>query len=1233
MYLKSIEVQGFKSFANKILFEFHNGITGIVGPNGSGKSNVADAVRWVLGEQRAKQLRGGNMQDVIFSGTENRKPLSYASVAITLDNSDHQLAIDFEEVTVARKIYRSGESEYLINGSPCRLKDVNELFYDTGIGKEGYSIIGQGQIDKILSGKPEERRELFDEAAGIVKFKKRKNMSVKKLEEERQNLVRVNDILAELEKQIGPLEKQSEVAREYLKKKESLKTYDINLFLLETERLKKEIAGVAEKLMNATKELAEATTRYENTKTEYEAIELKTDEIDAAMEKAKRQLNETTLLKQQLEGQIEVLKEQINTARMNDEHIEQRSKTIYNEMSEREKNLSAMGKDKFQIQEKLSEQEEQEKAAQQQLLKIQTKSAELTGAIDENQNQIMEILNNRTATKVKKQRYDSMMEQIQVRRSEMHQKLIAVESEASEHDELIAKFEAELQEIAQTISGYVTENKTYEEKIAALQQAIAKKNEQLRIGQTAFHREQSRLESLKNITERYDGYGNSIRKVMEKKEQEKGLLGVRIGQTAFHREQSRLESLKNITERYDGYGNSIRKVMEKKEQEKGLLGVVADLIKVDKAYEIAVETALGGSIQNIVTDNEETAKRMITFLKQNKFGRATFLPLTSINGTAGIRQNEALQEEGVIGLANTLVKVEEIYRGLADHLLGRTVVVKHIDHGVALAKKYKQTLRIVTLEGELINPGGAMTGGAFRNSSNLLSRRREIEEFEKTVEKLKSEMEQMEQEVEHEKEVRADYYSKIEVIKQQLQKAYVIQNTAKMNAEQVKAKKADAKAVSSKIHEEGAELERQIKEIRENHASIQVELETSEKLEQELTEQIASYQKELDQERERESKQLLESEKVHLAYAAMEQKYQFLLENEQRIQEEITKFNEELSALRANKGDASEEIRKKETQIEDIRLTIVNSKELFEEIQKEIASYSSQKEELTKKHKAFLAEREALSKHMSDLDKEAFRLNSQKEAFEQASEKQINYMWEEYELTYNMALKIKDENLTDLTFIKKQIQALKNEIRLLGNVNVNAIEDFKEVSERYAFLKNQHDDLIEAEATLKQIIEELDAAMRKQFRERFAEICVEFDKVFKQLFGGGKGTLELQEEEDILEAGIRIIAQPPGKKLQNMMQLSGGEKALTAISLLFAIQNLKPSPFCLLDEIEAALDDSNVDRYARYLHKLTKNTQFIVITHRRGTMTAADRLYGITMQEKGVSTLVSVDLLDKELTN
>ncbi len=1186
MYLKSIEVQGFKSFANKIVFEFHNGITGIVGPNGSGKSNVADAVRWVLGEQSAKQLRGGNMQDVIFSGTENRKPLSYASVAITLDNSDHQLPIDYKEVTIARKLYRSGESEYLINGSTCRLKDVNELFYDTGIGKEGYSIIGQGQIDKILSGKPEERRELFDEAAGIVKFKRRKNMSVKKLEEERQNLLRVTDILSELEKQLGPLEKQSEVAKEYLKKKEALKKYDINMFLLETLRLKQEISVVDEKLQNAQQELQETSAKYEDTKTEYEVIELQIDEIDSVLEKARRQLNETTLLKQQLVGQIELLKEQINTARMNDEHLEQRSKAIYGELSEKEAQLAQLEKDKEDIQTEITRKKEEEKEAQNKLISLQTTIAELSAAVESGKNQIIELLGNRSSTKAKIQKYDTMMEQIEVRKSEMYQKLIAIKSDSDEQEELLAQYEGDLKDISSTILGYVKENEGYESKISKLQVEISKKTEQLRNEQTAFHRESSRLESLKNLTERYDGYGNSI-----------------------------------------------RKVMEMKNREPGLLGVVADIIKVDKDYEIAIETALGGSIQNIVTDNENTAKRMIQYLKQNKFGRATFLPLTGINGTAGIKQAEALKEKGVIGLAHTLVNVEEKYVGLAAHLLGRTIVVKHIDDGISLAKKYNQSLRIVTLEGELINPGGAMTGGAFKNSSNLLSRRREIEELEKTVHILKQELQSLEKQLEECKQKRAECYNKIEEVKERLQQAYVIQNTAKMNLEQVKAKKAEAKETEAKIYTERAELDEQVQEIQQNHESIQVELKVSEQMEQDFTRQVEGQQKALEEAREKEVTQLQMTEQVHLSYAALEQKFLFMVQNEMRIKEEMQKLDEELSTLSENKGDAAEEIQKKESQIADIHQTIENSKELFEEIQAEIQKQEAEKESLNKKHKTFFSKREELSKHMSDLDKETFRLTSKKESYEEASEKQISYMWDEYELTYNMALEIRDETLTDLAFMKKQITSLKNEIRSLGSVNVNAIEDHKNVSERYDFLKVQHSDLIEAEATLVKIIEELDTAMRKQFKERFEEISVEFDKVFKQLFGGGKATLELMEDEDILEAGIRIIAQPPGKKLQNMMQLSGGEKALTAISLLFAIQNLKPSPFCLLDEIEAALDDSNVDRYAKYLHKLTKHTQFIVITHRRGTMTAADRLYGITMQEKGVSTLVSVDLLEKDLDN
>ena len=1184
MYLKSIEVQGFKSFAHKIKFEFHNGITGIVGPNGSGKSNVADAVRWVLGEQRIKQLRGGSMQDVIFSGTENRKPLSYASVAITLDNSEHDLAIDYEEVTIARKLYRSGESEYLINGSTCRLKDVNELFYDTGIGKEGYSIIGQGQIDKILSGKPEERRELFDEAAGIVKFKRRKNMSVKKLEEEQQNLLRVKDILAELEKQVEPLERQADKAREYLKKKEELKIYDINMFLLETARIQEQIKGIEERLGGTTEELEEAGKQYGNMKKEYESVEEQVDGIDASVERAKGQLNETTMLKQQLENQIALLKEQIHSAHMNDEHFDQRARTIHSEINDRERQLEELLKEQKQLKGELGSHRAEETAAKGALIEVQTRIASLSDAVEKGKSDIMDLLNSRASTKAKIQKYDTMLEQIQVRKKQLGQRIDEAKDQEKTQGELVEGYCSELREISRQIIRLTDENASYEEKIKKIQGILAKQTEQFRIGQTTYHREQSRLESLKNITERYDGYGSSI-----------------------------------------------RKVMDRREKEKGLLGVVADIVKVDKEYEIAIETALGGNIQNIVTSDEDTAKRMIAFLKQNKFGRATFLPLTGIKSYGGLQRPEALKEPGVLSTADKLVKVEERYKELAAHLLGRTLVVDHIDHGIAIARKYKQSIRIVTLEGELINPGGSMTGGAFKNSSNLLSRRREIEEFEKTVKQLKKEMDELEEESEKLRKERAGYYEETARITEELQKAYVIQNTAKMNLDQAASKVKASKNIAEDMKQESEELDRQITDIIDNQESINVELDTSQRLEEELNEQIKEAQEELDKEREAESEKQKISEEVHLACASLEQKDAFVTENVVRIREEIAKFSEELDSLEKSKGGTSKEIEEKEKQITELRETIENSKDLFTEIQEEIEKFKREREELNQRHKAFLQRREELSKHMAELDKEVFRLESQKTSYEEASEKQINYMWEEYELTYNRALELRNQNLTDLSKMRKRIQELKGEIKGLGDVNVNAIEDFKNLSQRYEFLKGQHDDLTRAEETLLQIIEELDEAMRKQFAEQFARISGEFDAVFKELFGGGKGTLELMEDEDILEAGIRIIAQPPGKKLQNMMQLSGGEKALTAISLLFAIQNLKPSPFCLLDEIEAALDDNNVVRFARYLHKLTENTQFIVITHRRGTMTAADRLYGITMQEKGVSTLVSVSLLEDEL--
>ena len=1184
MYLKTIEVQGFKSFAHKIVFDFHQGITGIVGPNGSGKSNVADAVRWVLGEQRVRQLRGGSMQDVIFSGTENRKPLSYAYVAITLDNSDHQLAVDYEEVTIARKLYRSGESEYLINGSACRLKDVNELFYDTGIGKEGYSIIGQGQIDRILSGKPEERRELFDEAAGIVKFKRRKNLSLKKLEDERQNLLRVNDILAELEKQREPLARQAETARTYLKKKEELKTYDINMFLLETARLKDQIKDMEEKLSVTGEELRTASEDYEKMKAEYDAVEEQMDGIDDSIESYKAKLNETNLLKQQLENQIALLKEQIHSAHMTDEHFAQRSDAIREGIQSRRKQLEDLGEEKRQIRERLDEKGGQEAKLKDQLIDTQSRIASASADGEQYKNEIIELLNNRASTRAKIQRYDTMMEQIQVRKSEMHRQFLNSQSEADAERKNQGRYEQELEEISADIGRFTEKSKSCENAIARIQQEIQQKTEEFRHSQTAFHREESRLESLKNITERYDGYGNSIRRVME------------------HRKT-----------------------------EKGILGVVADIIKVDQEYETAIETALGGSIQNIVTDTEDTAKRMIAFLKRNRYGRATFLPLTSVGSRSGFSRKEVLNEPGVIGVADTLVNVEEAYRGLASSLLGRTVVVDHIDHGIAIARKYRQSLRLVTIEGELLNPGGSMTGGAFKNSSNLLSRRREIEELTASVSRWKQKMEETEAEADRLRKQRTEFYASLDEIGKKLREAYVLQNTAKMNLEQAMTRIARSLETAERIRNEGEELDRQITDISDNQESIALELDTSESLEKELTQKVSAVQKELDELRVLEGEQQKLAEEAHLAYAGLEQQFLFAEENAARLEEEMKQYREELEELESGKDTASREIREKEEQIREIRLTIENSAELFEEIQAEIDKSVKERDDLNRQHRAFLEKRENLSRHMADLDKEIFRLESRKEGCEEAVDKQINYMWEEYELTYSHALSLRSENLTDLAAMKKRIQALKNEIKDLGSVNVNAIEDFKSLSERYEFLKAQHDDLVEAEETLVKIIQELDEAMRRQFTEQFDKIAREFDHVFKELFGGGKGTLELMEDEDVLEAGIRIIAQPPGKKLQNMMQLSGGEKALTAISLLFAIQNLKPSPFCLLDEIEAALDDSNVGRFANYLHKLTKNTQFIVITHRRGTMTAADRLYGITMQEKGVSALVSVSLLEEEL--
>ena len=1186
MYLKNIEVQGFKSFANKINFEFHNGITGIVGPNGSGKSNVADAVRWVLGEQRIKQLRGAKMEDVIFAGTENRKPLGFAYVAITLDNSDHSLAIDFDEVTVSRRLFRSGESEYMINGTVSRLKDINELFYDTGIGKEGYSIIGQGQIDKILSGKPEERRELFDEAAGIVKYKRRKIMTQKKLDDEQANLVRVTDILTELEKQVKPLELQSAKAKEYLKYKDELKVNDINMFLLEVDNIENKLSELNNKCEIATNDLEETTQNFERTKSEYEQLELEIEKLNSDVENKKNELNKIQLLKEKYDGEIKLLNEQINSSKMNDSHYKERINSIECKIKELVEEKSGYEKEKEDINNILKEADSKRKQEYDKLSGISENIQSLMDEIEEAKNEIIDLLNQKSSVKSKIQRYDTMLEQVNIRKAEISQKLIKFTGDKESQDKIIEELENDMKEVGLQII------------------------------------------DLSGKSDEITGKVNEADKKLQELDKKSKMLSM-----DYQRKRSQLESLKNITERYEGYGNSIRKLMEIKEQKKGVVGVVADIIKVDKEYEIAIETALGGNIQNIVTDTETTAKELIEYLKKNKYGRATFLPLSSIANRTGFNNERVLSEKGVLGLACDLVHIKKEYESVAKYLLGRIVVVNHIDNALIIARKYGYTLRIVTLEGELLNAGGSMSGGAFKNSSNLLGRRREIEDLEKSIDINKKDYTACEEEIKDLKKKILEYGGELEQVKKVLNEQFLLQNTIKLNLNQANEKQKELNESYEDYKRERSEIGIQITDIKENSNELNMELKTYEDLNNSLEEKIKELTATMESERDKEAAQNEKVDSMKLEFTEMNQKITFVSENIRRINNELESSQSELQQIKANAADAGKDIQSKLDEIDKVNEAINEAEKDFDKYSMEVKELYIKKEKQSEGHKEFFSKRESLSEKMNQLDKEIYRLNSQREKLEEQKDNHINYMWNEYEITYNMASDIKSDDCGDIADIKKNITELKAKIKGLGDVNVNSIEEYKTVSERYEFLKAQHEDLIQAEKSLMDIIDELDKGMRKQFTEKFAEIRTEFDKVFKELFGGGKGTIELNEDEDILEAGITIISQPPGKKLQNMMQLSGGEKALTAIALLFAIQNLKPSPFCLLDEIEAALDDSNVSRYAKYLHKLTKYTQFIVITHRKGTMEAADRLYGITMQEKGVSTLVSVDLLDAELTN
>lgn len=1190
MYLKRIEIHGFKSFANKIVLDFHEGITGIVGPNGSGKSNVADAVRWVLGEQSAKQLRGGNMQDVIFAGTQIRKPQGFAYVAITLDNSDHSLDISYEEITVSRRIYRSGESEYMINGSACRLKDISELFFDTGIGKDGYSIIGQGQVEKILSGKAEDRRELFDEAAGITKYKRRKLLAEKKLENERENLIRVKDILSELSRQVGPLEEQSKTARKYLDLREELKYHDINIFVNETDKLRQESVKTSEQEVIALEDLERLNKDLEALNKRYEELDGAVQKLDEDIDSVKSHINDTNLEISDYEGKVALYTEQINYNQQNERNIELRLHDMSLDIEKKNNEIIKYRDDIESLNKKLEQQNALIEKFEDEIISKNTFISDVEKDISNNKSEILKSLNEKSSLLTRNQKYETLIEQIRIRKSEAAQKIIDIKTSES-------KIRSEFDSERQKLSKLREEEKRNKEKLDEILKQIREKSLEI-------NEKNNNLSRLQKENQHYS---------------------------------AKLESLKNIAEKYEGYGTSVKRIMENNSfSQKGVHGVVAEIIKTEKKYEIAIETALGGRIQNIVTDTEETAKDLIEYLKKNKFGRATFVPLSAVRESKDLKDIPILKEDGVLGTASKLVSADAMYSSLVSNLLGRIIVVSDIDKAVIIAKKYRYEYRLVTLEGDLFNTGGSISGGAYKNASNLLGRKRELEELESSIEKIHREEEILSLELESQNNIYEKLKKSRNELNNILHEMQVEVSALSVSVDAYEKKLKDNNASGLEFIEERAKLEEEEKILSNEKLGLIKELENIQNIHKKIEIDVSEAESGIQGYRHERDDILRKLSDTRLSISGISHSISFNNENIDRLKLEIQKLEEDKVVLFKEKEENKDLLLQRKDDISSSKIKIDELRVQVSALKEEELKYSDFKSEQLKKQKEAFSQKDELSRSISGLEKETYRLSTQKEKIEERLAQLSNYMWQEYELTLSTAKelfeKVESSGL-HLSDVQKIIIDIKKQIKELGDINVHSIEEYREVSDRYELMKTQYEDIISAEASLVEIIENLDELMRKQFAEKFVEINEQFNKVFVELFGGGAGILKLEEDVDLLEAGISIISQPPGKKLQNMMQLSGGEKALTAISLLFAIQNLKPSPFALLDEIEAALDDSNVDRFANYLHKLSNRTQFIVITHRRGTMVSADRLYGITMQEKGISTLVSVNLVEEELSD
>ena len=1180
MYLKRLEMQGFKSFADKTILEFMPGITSVIGPNGSGKSNISDAIRWILGEQSMKSLRGAKTQDIIFAGTQNRKSLGFAEASLVFDNTDGALPIEFSEVTITRRIYRSGETGYYINKTACRLKDVIELFMDTGIGRDGYSIIGQGKVDEILSNKSEDRRHIFEEAAGIVKYRARKEETEKKLEQTKLNLLRINDIIIEIEGNLEPLQLQSDKAKKYLNLKEELKNIEIGLFIYNIDKYKKDLEALAQ-----DEDIMKSTLNQE---------EGKLEKIKILKEELKDEIDEITTK----------IEEMQNIGFESQKKIEQCNSNINVAEAKIQSNKEIAERNRIEISE------------------LQEKIASLKSDIEQKESRKSNLKEN-------KAKFENELKEKEEELAKLTAKLSSKELEMEEIKKIIEKNTDRKYELQAEISKKQTNIENLEKRKNQLNQEISSQTleiDRIRIKKEDIAREFNETESNRN---------NILKKIEEIRKQKNEIttkikeFEIQIANLTneMRMKTSRYNFLVETEKEKEGYIKSVKSLLidceKAKELGKGMHGVLANIIDVPKEYQTAIEMCLGASLQNIVTETEEDAKKLIEHLRVNNLGRASFLPITSVKGKK--LDNIKGKKDGVIGIACDLIKFDKKYEQIVLNLLGRTVIVDNMQNAIKLSKENNYSFRIITLEGDVINPSGAITGGSVaKKTVNILGRSKEIEELSKEINDIKTKISKLEKSKEEYEDSSENVLEEAEHLERQLQEIEISYATEKQRVESIDENIQTIRDRINKQKEEVLKSEENKKELLNSKELDEQEMskiskENEEK--QSIIDEFANSNKDSQTYIDNLNEDITD---LKISVSSFNESEMSIQEMSEMINKEIETHtkNVEIKKAQIEKDEKEnieleKQIEETKMQIEEIKSQVSNSGENIEKLKKDRVSKN---EKLTKKEDEQTDE----FKVIEDLKAQVTKLEVKKSKIEEDITEIINKMWEEYELTPNNAGNYPMPENVQLT--QRKVNNLRTDIRELGSVNVDSIEEYKNLKQRYDFMCEQRLDLESTMAKLNKVIAEMLDVMKTQFKEKFEIINKNFGEVFKELFGGGMAEVSLTDENNILESGIEINAQPPGKKLQSMLLLSGGERAFTAIALLFAILKINPAPFCVLDEIEAALDDVNVYRYAEYLKKFAKDTQFLVITHRKGTMEAADTIYGVTMEEKGISKLLSMKL-------